>query len=97
MALVAQHRSGVTTPTRTIYLVVHDNKKKEDARLALVTIQGDEPPQYRALTWPGNKLPVDLEALTSVPGQPSSFMAVTSAGTVYHIRLNATHTAVALV
>jgi hypothetical protein len=97
MALVAQHRAGATTPTRTTYLVVHDNKKKEEARLALVTIQGDGPPQYRALPWPGSNPPVDLEALTSVPGQAGSFMAVASAGTIYHIRLNATRTAVALV
>ena len=97
MALVAQHRSGATTSTRTTYLVVHDNKKPEEGRLALVTVQGDEPPQYRALPWPGDNPPVDLEALTSVPGQVGSFMAVTSAGTVYHFRLDATHTTVALV
>jgi hypothetical protein len=97
MVMVEQHRADATTPAHTTYLVVHDNKRPEEGRLALVTIQGDEPPQYRALPWPGDNPPVDLEALTTVPGQANSFMAVSSAGTVYHIRLNATYTAVSLV
>ncbi|WP_449419939.1 hypothetical protein [Phormidium nigroviride] len=69
------------------FLIVHDNKGKNQARLAIVTITGKEQAQYSPIDWPTNaELPSDLEGLTAVPGT-SSFMALASAGKVYHIQL----------
>jgi len=69
------------------FLIVHDNKAESQGRLAIVTIKGEESPQYLPLTWPsGIALPIDLEALTVVPGTSEpTFMAATSAGRVYHL------------
>ncbi|HLO49288.1 MAG TPA: hypothetical protein VK211_12800, partial [Kamptonema sp.] len=70
------------------FLVVHDNKSKNQGRLAIITVTGKEPPQYFPVDWPTNaELPVDLEALTAVPGT-SDFIALASAGRAYHIRLD---------
>ena len=73
------------------FLVVHDNKQKNQGRLAIITIKGEESPEYFPLKWPSNTpLPVDLESLTAVPGTSEpTFMAATSAGKVYHFRLDA--------
>jgi hypothetical protein len=72
------------------FLVAHDNKLKNQGRLAIITIKGEESPQYFPLKWPSNTpLPVDLESLTAVPGTSEpTFMAATSAGKVYHFRLD---------
>ena len=84
MALVQQQSNSLNL------LIVHDNKGKDEARLAMMTIKGQAQPEYFPLNWPGNTaLPADLEALTSVPGETNSFMALSSAGTIYHIQLNA--------
>jgi hypothetical protein len=79
-------------------LVVHDNKQPDQYRLGRVTIQGDEQPGYVPLRWPQNNLgmPVDLEALTAVPGQPGTYMAATSLGKVYHFRFDRTRNAIAV-
>ena len=70
-------------------LIVHDNKGFDQGRLAVVTIKGVAQPEYVALNWPsGVELPGDLEAIASVPGQVNSFMALSSAGKIYHIRFN---------
>jgi len=71
------------------FLIAHDNKAEGQGRLAIVTIKGEESPQYLPLTWPsGTALPIDLESLTAVPGTSElTFMAATSAGNVYHFRL----------
>ncbi|MBD2014609.1 hypothetical protein H6F96_11590 [Microcoleus sp. FACHB-53] len=73
------------------FLVAHDNKQKNQGRLAIITIKGEESPQYFPLKWSSNApLPVDLESLTAVPGTSEpTFMAATSAGKVYHFRLDA--------
>ena len=71
------------------FLVVHDNKGKNPDRLAIVTVTGKEAPQYFPVNWLANaELPSDLEALTAVPST-SDFMVLASAGTAYHIRLDA--------
>jgi hypothetical protein len=73
------------------FLVAHDNKQKNQGRLAIISIKGEESPQYFPVKWPSNTpLPVDLESLTAVPGTSEpTFMAATSAGKVYHFRLDA--------
>jgi hypothetical protein len=83
MALVGQDASG-----RATFLVVHDNKEADEGRAALISITGAQQPEYVPLTWPKDKLPKDLEGLTAVPGQRLHYMALASAGRVYHIRLN---------
>ncbi|MEQ8961498.1 MAG: hypothetical protein RLP02_26830, partial [Coleofasciculus sp. C2-GNP5-27] len=60
-----------------------------EGRLAMITVIGEQAPEYLPINWSNQPLPVDLEALTAVPGQsPPTFMALTSSGTVYHFRLN---------
>ena len=72
------------------FVIVHDNKEKNQGRLAIITIPNAEPPQYLPLNWPSDTpLPIDLESLTTVPGTPEpTFMAATSLGKVYHFRLD---------
>ena len=87
MALLQQQNGSSS------FLIVHDNKDKNLGRLALITTQGEDLPQYFPLNWPNNTaLPVDLESLTAVPGTSEpTFMAATSAGKVYHFRLSASN------
>ena len=73
------------------FAIVHDNKRADEGRLAIVTVKPNEEPEYLPLSWPDNiELPVDLEGLTAVPslGQPS-FMASTSRGKIYHFQIDA--------
>ncbi|MGH9966353.1 MAG: hypothetical protein ACREBG_00750 [Pyrinomonadaceae bacterium] len=82
MALVGQIEN------RTTFIVVHDNKLKEEQHAGLLTIEGQEAPRYTPLEWVGNDIPVDLEAISSVPGDASTFVALSSAGRVYHVSLD---------
>ena len=68
------------------FLVVHDNKDKSLGRLAIITVKGEQSPQYVPLNWPSNTpLAIDLESITAVPGTSEpTFMAVARAGKVYH-------------
>ena len=87
MALVQQQSNEME------FLIVHDNKGKNEGRLAVITIKGEAQPEYVALTWPSNAdLPSDLEAIASIPGRLNSFMALSSSGKVYHIILNNNNT-----
>ncbi|HAX75774.1 MAG TPA: hypothetical protein DCY88_08045 [Cyanobacteria bacterium UBA11372] len=87
MALVQQQSNEMK------FLIVHDNKGKNEGRLAVITIKGEAQPEYVALTWPSNAdLPSDLEAIASIPGRLNSFMALSSSGKVYHIILNNNNT-----
>ncbi|HEY9596770.1 MAG TPA: hypothetical protein V6D33_03790, partial [Cyanophyceae cyanobacterium] len=72
------------------FLVVHDNKNKTLGRLAIVTIKGNQSPQYSPVNWPNDtELPIDLESLTIVPDtSPPAFMAATSTGNIYYFRLD---------
>jgi hypothetical protein len=72
---------------RTTFVVVHDNKSINDPHAGLVTV-GREKPHYTPLEWQGEDIPVDLEAITGVPGDAKSFMALTSAGKVYQVRVD---------
>lgn len=73
------------------FLVVHDNKDKRLGRLAIITVKGEQSPQYFPLNWPSSTpLPIDLESITAVPGTSEpTFMAAASAGKVYHFKLDA--------
>lgn len=72
------------------FMIVHDNKQKNQGRLAIISIKDKRQPKYFPLNWPNNtELPIDLEALTSVPEKTkSSFIALSSSGKAYYIRLD---------
>ena len=82
MALIGQ------TGGQTSFVIVHDNKKKKQARAALLTIADDKSPQFAALDWTGGDIPVDLEAITKIPDAPAGYMAITSGGKVYQLELD---------
>lgn len=83
MALVQQQSNTLDL------LIVHDNKEKDRGRLAIIKVQDKNQPQYFPLQWPRNiELPIDLEAITSVPERNNvSFMALSSFGKVYHLKI----------
>jgi len=85
MALIEQQSNTNTLD----FLIVHDNKQKNQGRLAIISIKGKNQPEYFPLNWPNNiELPIDLEAITSVPEKTkSSFLALSSSGKAYYIRL----------
>ncbi|MFM7408582.1 MAG: hypothetical protein ACKO3K_18475 [Cuspidothrix sp.] len=72
------------------FLIVHDNKQKNQVRLAIIHIDGENQPEYIPLNWPEKTvLPDDLEALTSLPSKNNSeFLALTSDGHIYHLQLD---------
>lgn len=82
MALVENTAQG------TIFIVVHDNKKKKERRAGMIKVSQLNPPQYIPLEWLGTDLPVDLEAITAIAELPNNFMTLTSAGQLYHLELN---------
>lgn len=87
--------SGMATIDRqsdsNSFLIVHDNKKQGQGRLATLTINGKQPPQYLPVNWPNDtELPADLESITTVPGvSKPTFMAASSTGKVYHFTFDA--------
>lgn len=71
-------------------LIVHDNKKKNQTRLAVISLdKAGYPPLYQPISWPDHvELPVDLEGLVSLPGPPhQTFLALASDGHVYHLHI----------
>lgn len=72
------------------FLAVHDNKGEHDQpRLALLGVPAQGSVTYHPLSWPADvPLPVDLEALSVVPNTRQEFLAVTSLGLAYHLRLD---------
>ncbi|MBF2007431.1 hypothetical protein ACF3DV_19155 [Chlorogloeopsis fritschii PCC 9212] len=93
MALVGQQRNSLD------FLIVHDNKQKNQGRLAIIRIKGKNQPEYFPLNWQNNiELPIDLEALTSIPGKiNSSFIALSSSGKAYYIRLERSKQVISLI
>lgn len=76
---------------RVSFLVVLDNKGKEEDRAGIVTLERDEAPRYQPLAWPaGEKLPFDLESATRVPDAAGEFLVSESRGQVYHLKLDQT-------
>lgn len=83
MALINQEKSAWD------FLVVHDNKQTNQERLAILTIKGKNQPEYLSLNWPtNNQSPIDLEALTSIPRVKNNFIALSSSGKAYTIKLD---------
>ncbi|MFG3365084.1 hypothetical protein ACGF0K_08915 [Streptomyces sp. NPDC048156] len=69
-------------------LVVRDNKKPGDNRIAQLTYSEGESASavVTPVTWDGAE-PIDLEAVEAVPGAPGEYVALASRGLVYHLRL----------
>ena len=79
--------SGIaTTTSEDTYLVVHDNKKKNQPRVGLVTMLADS--LYSGLSWPDKDLPIDLEALTNISGKKNQYIAMGSWGFCYWLTLD---------
>jgi hypothetical protein len=93
MALVGQQNNSLD------FLIVHDNKQKNQGRLAIISIKGKNQPEYFPLNWQSNiELPIDLEALTSIPGKiNSSFIALSSSGKAYYIKLEPSNKTISLI
>ncbi|MEV8017931.1 hypothetical protein AB0O76_16630 [Streptomyces sp. NPDC086554] len=81
--LAVASRSGDTFRA----LVVRDNKKPGQNRIAEVAYGPGQTPDTAPLTWQGGAEPVDLEALDRVPGTSDEYVAVASRGLVYHLKL----------
>lgn len=74
------------------FLVVYDNKKKDEGRFALINIGVDNKISYTPLAFDSlsdNDFPVDLEAITLVPGTRDSFLALASEGKVFYVKIDA--------
>lgn len=91
MALV-EHRGP-----HTAFLVVHDNKKKEQVHAGLLTIDGGDAPRYTPLQWKGSNTPVDLEAVTAIPGFSGQFVAFAADGGVFQVKFDAGKSALELI
>lgn len=81
------------------FLIVHDNKQKNQGRLAIITIQAKQQPKYFPLDWPSNiALPIDLEAITTIPGKNNTeFITLTSFGKAYHLQLDSDQKTIAVI
>ncbi|MGX2993230.1 hypothetical protein JNUCC64_02870 [Streptomyces sp. JNUCC 64] len=79
--------TGEGTPAGTDVLVVHDNKHPAEPKVSLVRFTTGLAPSASVLRWEGDRDPVDLEALTAVPGVRGEFVALESSGRGYHLRL----------
>lgn len=82
---------------QTSFIVVHDNKKKKQSRAGLVTVGSDGQPQSTTLSWLGSEMPLDLEGITKIPDTSDGFMAITSAGKVYHLAFDRNANAVSVI
>lgn len=74
MALTGRHGDGYGA------LIVRDNKKPGENRLARVAYRPGGKPAVQPLKWRGGSTPVDLESIDKVPGRSHTYVAVASAG-----------------
>jgi hypothetical protein len=79
--------SGIAVIDKTHFLVVHDNKKPDQPRLGLVEWQKGQQPTLTPLKWCDDTLPIDLEAVTAVPGHAGDYLVLESRGQVSRIQL----------
>jgi len=95
MAFVGADGSSESQPVE--FLVVHDNKQPDEPHVASVLFGYATGVSYRRLAWPENvPPPVDLEAICPLPETPGSFLALTSAGRLLHLRYHGRRAAEAL-
>lgn len=65
-------------------LVVHDNRLPGEIRLGRLRV---EDAAHEPVTWPGDDLPIDLEAVSPIPGRPGLFLTITSGGDASLVQL----------
>ncbi|MFC8130149.1 hypothetical protein [Streptomyces sp. NPDC057302] len=68
-------------------LVVRDNKRPGENRIAEVTYRPGQAAVATPVTWQGGAEPIDLEAIDAVPGTSDEYVAVASRGLAYHLKL----------
>ncbi|MBP2475123.1 hypothetical protein JOF53_003995 [Crossiella equi] len=78
--------SGFALIDRESALVVRDNKKSGENRVARLSFRAGGTPSLKPLTWRG-ETPTDLEAAAAVPGRAGEYLALASSGRVYHVKL----------
>ena len=79
---------------KTSFVVINDNKKKEQNHAAILSVEGRGAPKYQPLKWLGEDVGTDFEAISAVPESRDNFMALTAAGRVFHIEINRTDNSV---
>lgn len=79
--------SGLAIEKNGVLLAVHDNKLPREPRISRVIYSA--PMLAKPLAWPaGAELPIDLEAITEIPGKEGEFIALASDGKAFHIRVS---------
>ncbi|MFK4071787.1 hypothetical protein [Streptomyces sp. NPDC029674] len=68
-------------------VVVRDNKKPGQNRLAALTYRPGRSAAVEPLTWTGTAEPIDLEAIEAVPGTSGEYVALASRGLLYHLKV----------
>ncbi|RCJ23270.1 hypothetical protein A6S26_01565 [Nostoc sp. ATCC 43529] len=93
MALIEQQSNSLD------FLIVHDNKKPNQSRLAIISLKHKKQPEYFPLNWPNStELPIDLESLTFVPqNKKLDFISVSSTGKAYYLRLDITNKNISII
>ena len=66
------------------YLVVHDNKKKNQARVSYINREL----KIKKLIWPEPKLPYDLESAVKMPGKMNRYIFMGSKGICYEVTVD---------
>ena len=66
------------------FLVVHDNKKKGQARISYI----NQELKIKDLIWPEIKLPRDLEASIQIPGEENHYILMESGGKCFEITID---------
>lgn len=82
LALIAADKNEAS------FVAVHDNKRAGQKRLSIIRRASDGSVDARPLAWTGEPLPVDLEAISRVPGASSTFLTLTSKGAVHRFLLH---------
>lgn len=80
--------SGIAAIDSDRFLVVHDNKKPDQPRLNIVNWQNKQRPTLSPIKWCDQNLPIDLEAITAVPGHKNNYLVLESKGKVTRIQLD---------
>jgi hypothetical protein len=83
IALVEAQRSNAS------FLVVRDSKKAGEPRVARLDIRHGQKSTTTELPTPTGEEPIDLEAISPIPGSLREFLMTTSAGKVWRVRLAA--------
>lgn len=90
----SQGISGIAVIDNDHFLVVHDNKKPEQPRLNILNWQKNQKPTpLTPLNWCDQNLPIDLEAITAIPGHKNNYLVLESKGKVTRIQLEADNAA----